>query len=426
MDPQERTNALKCTGADGLHGLGMGLVALLTVMPLLLSRLGAGKVELGVLFSVGAGGWILGQPLGLFVFGRRPRTARFFVRWVLSLWVPAHAAMAAAVYLLASADPTGCRLALLLLICVVTVGDGMVLPVWTDWQASLFRQASRGRAMGLIAGAWALGSGIGSLAAGPLRNALGFPLGYAVLFLMACCLFAGSAALMSLVQEPERLGRDRARLRVGELLARVRQSLAGRNYRRYVVSRMLLVLGGGAVAFYAVHFRGADGGGLGESTIIVLGALTALSQFVGSNLLGRLGDRAGHKRAVAIGCVAQAAAIAVAVFGRGPVACGACFAILGVSFSAGWVSHNNMLFETCPHDSRVAHITLSSALLAPFILLVPVGTGWLVEQVGLRTGMALTLAPTLLGLAWLVLMVREPREAAGKPGGEHHASGAAS
>jgi hypothetical protein len=413
VDPQERSNALRCTGADGLHGFGMGLVSLLTVMPLLLSRLGAGKVELGLLFSLGAGGWIVGQPLGLFLLGRRPRTARFFVRWVLSLWMPAHVAMAAVVWVLAPADATACRLALLGLVCVVTVGDGMVVPVWTDWQASLFRRASRGRAMGLIAGAWALGSGMGSLAAGPLRAALGFPLGYAALFLGAACLFAASAGFVSRVREAEGFGQGRPTLGVRDLLLRLRQSLAVPNYRRYVASRMLMALGGGAMAFYAVHFRGPTGGDLSESAVIVLGALTALSQFVGSNLLGRLGDRVGHKRAVAIGCLAQAAAIAVAVVGRGPFACGACFAILGISFSAGWVSHNNILFETCPHDSRVAHITLSNALLAPFVLLVPVGTGWLVGQVGLRAGMGLTLIPTLAGIAWLVLMVREPREDAG-------------
>ena len=63
-----------------------------------------------------------------------------------------------------------------------------------------------------------------------------------------------------------------------------------------------------------------------------------------------------------------------------------------------------------PHDSRVAHITLSNMVLGPILALVPVGTGWLVDHVGVRTGIGLTLIPTVLGIAWLAMMVREPRD----------------
>jgi uncharacterized membrane protein len=82
-----------------------------------------------------------------------------------------------------------------------------------------------------------------------------------------------------------------------------------------------------------------------------------------------------------------------------------------VAFSAAWVSHNNMLFETCPHDSRVAHITLSSMVLGPVLFLVPMVTGWLADHVWDRpTAIGATLVPTLLGVAWLALMVQEPRD----------------
>jgi MFS family permease len=146
-----------------------------------------------------------------------------------------------------------------------------------------------------------------------------------------------------------------------------------------------------------------------EPTVIKLSSVLLIGQCLVSYPLGRLGDRMGHKVGIVLGAFGQVAAIAVAFLGRGPLACGTAFALCGVAWAASWVSHLNMLFETCPHDSRAAHITLSNMVLGPVLALVPMGTGWLVEAVGLRVGIGLTLVPTLLGVLWLALVVREPR-----------------
>ena len=77
MHSNERANSWKCATGEGFFGVGMGLVAALTVLPLLLKHLGAGKVLLGMSFGVACAGWGLAQLLGLVLFGRRRRTKRF-------------------------------------------------------------------------------------------------------------------------------------------------------------------------------------------------------------------------------------------------------------------------------------------------------------------------------------------------------------
>ncbi len=84
-------------------------------------------------------------------------------------------------------------------------------------------------------------------------------------------------------------------------------------------------------------------------------------------------------------------------------------ACLGAAYASAWVSHNNMLFETCPHDCRTAHITVSNLALAPLVAVVPLATGWAAMALGTRTAFGLCLAPTMLGLAWLLFAVKEPR-----------------
>ncbi|MHC5034479.1 MAG: MFS transporter, partial [Planctomycetota bacterium] len=408
MRPDERANALKGVACDGLHGIGVGLVAALTVMPLLFRLLGAGAVELGVLYSVATAGFILGQPLGLFVLGRRRRTKAFLVPWIFCCWVPTHLALGVIVYFLGPTQAFSCRVIVLALVALMTLTDGMIIPIWIDWQGALFRRASRGRAMGMIVGAWAIGNSAGALAAGTLNELLPFPLNYSLLFVWAAMFFVLSVCFLTLIREPARITDDRRTRRTADLFRFLGQSLRQGNFRSYLASRILLTVGSGAAAFFAVHFRSSDGGGLTEGTVIKLGAIVALSQGVSSYVLGGIGDRAGHKKALTIGYVAQLLAIAVAYVGRGWLACGSAFVALGVSISSAWVSHNNMLFETCPHESRVAHITLSSIVLGPFVALIPVATGWLMEHVGIRNGIGLTLIPTALGILWLLVGVKEP------------------
>ena len=188
-------------------------------------------------------------------------------------------------------------------------------------------------------------------------------------------------------------------------------SLRVKNYRRYLVGRILLAVGLGATGFMAVHFKGEEGGGLSDATIILLGAFLALPQAGASYLLGVIGDHAGHKNGILLGAVAQGAAILVVFTWQGWVACALCFALVGLAMAANFVSHTNMVFETCPHDGRVAHITLSSLVIGPFLAAAFPATGWLIAIVGSSTvGIGLCAVPTLLGALWILLMVREPRQ----------------
>jgi MFS family permease len=409
MEAQERSNALKTAATDVCHGTGMGFVAPATVLPLLFRRLGASELEIGLLGAVVMAGFVLGQPLGMATVGRRRRTKTFFARWILIAWGGVHMLMCVAFSRLALPAPGAARAALLVLCAIITFGDGMILPIWADWQGRLFSQANRGRAMGMVAGAWALGQGVGALAAGGVEKMLPYPANYVALFALATSLFAFSSTFVARVREPGHVVNGREPFALRQLPGFLRESLGQRNFRRYMAARVLLAAGAGAGAFFAVHFKGSAGGGLQESLVIKLGALTAFCQFFFSNLFGRLGDKVGHKRAVELGALAQAAAIGLAACGAGPFACGACFAVSGVSWATGYVSHYNVLFETCPHDHRIAHIALSNAIIGPFVFLSPLALGWGIGHWGTRFGILTAIVPTALGLLWLIFRVSEPR-----------------
>jgi MFS family permease len=412
MRQDELANTWKCTAGEGLFGVGMGLVSAMTVLPLLLKQLGAGEVLLGLAFGITTAGWGLLQPVGMLVFGRRRRTKRFLVPWSFASAVPTYLAMGLVVYFLGPARPALCSLIIVACFTVRILGAGLATPLWYDWHAVLFSREIRGRAIGMMAGASALGATLAAAIAGVVRLKWGFPANYSALFLMGIFFFGIALSCFLWVREPRELDRPSPYLKAADLFRRFGHSLGETNFRNYLVGRVLLTLGGGAVGFYAVHFKSPQGGGLEESTVILLGTLLTLPQAASSYILGRLGDRAGHKLGVIVGALAQAASLLAAFYGAGAWACALSFSLLGVAWASNWVSHANMLFETCPHDSRVAHITVSNMVLSPFLILVPLATGWLMAlaSVGVRNGIGLTLIPAALGVAWMVFVVKEPRD----------------
>jgi MFS family permease len=146
-----------------------------------------------------------------------------------------------------------------------------------------------------------------------------------------------------------------------------------------------------------------------DRTLILLGAVIAAGQVLTGFVLGRIGDTAGHKRGAVVGATAQAGALVIALSWPGAWSCTAAFALLGVAFASAWISHMNLLFETCPHDCRMAHITVSNLVLAPVTAVIPMATGQALILWGAAPVMVSCVAVTLLGLAWLLVMVREPR-----------------
>ena len=408
MDPQTRTNIRSNALGEGLWGFGWNLAPRITVLPLLVQSLGGSTFEIGLLATIATAGTLVPQILTSFVVQTGVGKKRFLILFHLFVLIPPWAFMGLATLGAFGMSQAASRIALLVAYGVFMSCIGFMFPVWFDWVAGLFKREVRGRAFGWSGVAAASAAVLASICAGVATDRLPFPTSYALLFFVGAGFYVASMAAFIPAKEAVRVAVPR-RLTPGEVFARFRDSLRERNFRRYLVARVLLTAGSGAVAFYAVHFKSADGGGVAEETVISLGAATFLAQILAGYALGRLGDACGHRVGAVLGGVAQLSALVIATLLIGTVACAAVLALLGVGIASGWVSHNNFLFETCPHDYRTAHITVSNLVLAPVTALVPMGTAHLVATLGVTRAFAVCAVPMVAGVAWLLVMVREPR-----------------
>lgn len=406
-DLEKRNVAWNALG-EALWNFGGGLAAPLTVLPLLIRRLGGGNVEVGLVYTVASAGVLFPQVLSALIVQRGQGRKRFLLVYHWVLLIPLWAAIGAVLLFAEPTSPRSARTLIHVLFACFMVAMGFMFPLWGDWVAGLFRRERRGRAFGWANAAAAASGAVAAVLAAAVAGALRFPLSHAVLFCVGASFFCLSmwsfAPVRELAQEL-----PHARFSRREMFARFRLSFVERNFNSYLVSRVLLTMGGGPIAFIAVHYKSRAGGGLSESTVIALGAAVTVAQMATGLVLGAVGDRVGHKLGVVVGAVAQLAALVVLMALPGAWACGAAFAFIGVSYASGWVSHQNLVFETCPHESRMAHIATSSLVVAPFSALVPVVIGQTISLIGIVPATAMSLAVTAAAVAWLLVRVREPR-----------------
>jgi MFS family permease len=406
LQKNERRNIIGNTVGEGLWGLGWNMAAPLTVLPILIRSLGGGSFEVGVLAALLSAGALLPQLLGSLILQTGSGKKRFLVWFHVFAVAPPWLLMGLVMLFLSDSRPVLARFLLIGLISFSVFAIGFIIPVWLDWVAGIFRKKIRGLAFGLSNSASAAGGTAAALVAAYVTGRLPSPTSYTVLFLIAfvillCSMFVFSFIRITGAPPPPTLS-------VRDIFGRFKSSLSSINFRRYLVARSFVAFGAASVSFFAVHYLSEDGGEVSSQTVIGLGALIMVSQALFSTLMGRLGDRIGHRVGVMIGVAAQSISILIVVLAPGPVSCGIAFSLAGIGFAAAVVSHHNFLFETCPHDSRTAHITVANLVLAPVMTFAPLAVGKAIELFGTVAVFGVCLIPTALGFLWLAGLVRDP------------------
>jgi len=399
------------TVGESFWGFQQALVASSTVLVMLLRAYDADKLMIGAVGAVETAAVVLPQVLGMYLFRSRRRRKHQIVAWHLLAMLPFLFLIGGTVLLGDGRLPPSAMAWLLLgLFGCYMAAMGVVVAVWMEWLASIFPQRMRGMAMGLSFGCSAALGTLGGLLAGwILRHAAGTA-AYGWLYLAAGTFGTVSILCFLAVREEPLADGDDARPPAPMALLRLfRHSLGEPNFRNFLAGRLLATAGFSVMPFVALHYASAEGGGVAPGTIVACGAAATAATAIGNLALGRLGDRHGHRWGILVGTAGQLAALAVMLTGRGQLACILTYAAAGVAIAASFTSHANMVFETCPHDNRLAHITLGSLAMAISTVSCPLLAGLVAHRWGMRALFAGSAAVSILALAWLALRVREPR-----------------
>lgn len=411
MNAIERRNTVLSVIGESLWGLQSNMIASATVLTVLLTTYGAGNRLIGAIGAIETGAILLPQLLSAYIFTSRRHLKRDLILWHLVMMIPFLGLMGVLTFLAPRLSPGVYRMAMLGSHGLFVGMMGMILPAWLDWQARVFSTRIRGTVFGLsFTGAFLAGT-VGALLAGQIVKHLALPGSYALLYAMAFVLATMSILTFGLLADASaEESAERVRPDTARYLAQLAESLRDPNYRAFLVGRVLAGAGFAILPFIAVHFASPPGGALTASLIVSCGAAMTVGGALGNLVLGRLGDHHGHRYGVIVGVVMQLVSLGVLLVVPGMVGGVAAYFAAGLSTQGMWSSHSNIMIETCPHDSRMVHISAGNLVLGGATALMPLIAGELAERFGLRVLFAVSLGFSLLALLWFLFRVKEPRD----------------
>ena len=407
--------------------LGISFISRETVVPVLVSQLTDSKLVIGLVPAMWSLGLYLPQLLTANWAESMPYKKPFVMVIGFFLERLPYLLIGLVVLIFAVERPTVALVAVLVGIGLASSGAGLGTPPWLDMIAKVIPVRRRGIWLGLGHGLGQLMGVVGAFFVGRILISRAFPGNYALLFTIAFVFVVVSWVGLALTREP-RSEVTRKAIPLFRYLGRVSTVLKRDiNYRRYLISKSLINLGGMSTGFFAVYgteMFSLDGRGVGLLTAVLVG-----TQAVFNPLLGLLADRVGHKTVLAAAAffVALAPLSALVIGGMGAAANpGGAFALpnvlgsvptgllltfifLGTFLAADHTSSLPIILEFSAPEDRPTYIGLTNTVLAPILIGAPILGGWLAGAFGYA---ALFRAAMVVGAAALLLMlfwVMEPR-----------------
>ncbi len=385
--------------------VGLSFISAATIVPLYVSKLTDSALAIGLIAVIARGSWFLPQIFTSNFVERLPRKKAMIVNLGffterLPMWVIVLSPV------LALWNPTLALLVFFIGYAWHGFGAGIVATSWQELIARCFRVERRGRFMGTSFFVGSLTGAIGAALSVILLANLPFPKNFFYSFLIAAVAVFVSWFFLAMTREPVEpvtAPRKSNRQFWHDLPKIVRQD---DNYRRFLISRLLLALSGMGIGFVTVaavrRWAVADGTVGGFTTAFLLG------QMIGNLALGFLADRVGHKRSLEVGALAGFLAFGLAWLAPDAEYYFLVFFLLGITEGAIIVSGMLVVMEFSPPEKRPTYAGLTNTSVGIISIIGPLFGAWLAIS-GYNWLFAISAVTSLLALVLLHWWVQEPR-----------------
>jgi MFS family permease len=419
--PHYRRNLAALLGDYVFFGLGITFAGATTVLPSFIGLLTDSKVLIGLLVTLGSGGFAVTQLFFANLVTNKPRKKPYFnIGGAFSR--PLYLLYGIALWLGLAHSPA---LALILIFVVQIafwVGDSLCTVAWFDVLTKSMPPNRRGRLLGsaqVIGAVLAVGAGV-VIAVLLGESGPPFPYNYAALFILASVFLLMALSSWSFVVEPIEPGQGGERTRWRDYLPHLVETLRQDHlFRRLIIVRLLAGFDTLATSFYILFAIGPLG--LPPETVGVFTAAQTIGGVIASLALGAINERLGTHRViqVATALALTAPLVALGVLWlpiRDAVLVTAVYAwvflMMGAVAGSTMLGFFNYVMELAPATQRPTYIGLFNTIGGVLVVLPTVG-GWLLQATSYGVLFALT-AITLaiaFGLSWSLPSARRPTPA---------------
>jgi MFS family permease len=386
--------------------LAMQVISTETVIPLLITRLGATTVVLGIVMAINSVVTFVPQ---LFAAGTiEERTFKKPVSVICcAIDRIGYLLIGLALWAWGATAPVLALAAFVVIRALAGSALGFSIPAWLTLIGKVIPTRRRGVFLGIGRGIGSLLGVGGAFLAGHLLDTQPFPRSFAFCFFIAFGAMVLSWTGLTMTKEPPDLN-VKPRPPLGTYFARLPALLKqDRNFRRFLIARPITVLGTMAMSFIIIYSSARFA--LSGSAVGGLTATSALSQGVMYMVWGLIADRRGHKTVLCLGAAAMAGAALSAAISPTVTGVYIAFALVGAAVSAEMISATSILLEFAPPADRPTYIGLSNTFVAPFRILAPILGGALAASLGYGSLFAIATCVSCAGVALMVFRVQEPR-----------------
>ena len=418
--------------------LAFSFISRETVIPVLVSQLTDSKLVIGLVPAMSALGLYLPQLLTANWAESMPYKKPFVMLIGFFLERLPYLLIGLFVLFFSLSSPSVALISVLVGIGLASSGAGLGTPPWLDMIAKVIPVHRRGIWLGLGHGIGQLMGVTGAYFVGRILVTRAFPSNYALLFFLAFGFTVVSWVGLALNREPISEV-TRKTVPLFRYLGRVSTVLKRDvNYRRYLISKSLVNLGGMSVGFFAVfgtEMFSLDGRGVGLLTAVLVGTQAILHP-----LWGLLADRIGHKTVLAAAAffviLAPLSALIVSgmaglnplsghivgaalteggasasppFWGTVPFGLLLTFVFLGAYLAADHTSSLNIILEFSAPQDRPTYIGLTNTVLAPILIGAPILGGWLAGAISFPALFSVALSVGVIALFLMLFWVKEPR-----------------
>jgi MFS family permease len=403
-----RWNFLVNTLDGASFGFGMSFFSSTIILPLFVSHFTDSPLTIGLISFLGWGGVLLPQLFMANAVERAPRKKFFPVTLGFFLERLPIFLLAPAVYFLAIRQPILTLVIFFVLYTWHNVGAGVIIVGWQDMIAKVIPVGKRGRFFG-ISNFIGNGTGIlGALAVPFVLEKFTFPLGYVFSFAVAGALFFLSWVSLSLTREPVVYSSKPPVSQLNYLRSLPEVLRRDRNFRMYLLSKIIFSLSGMATGFLVVYtvqtWNLPDAEASGFMIALQIG-LTLANLF-----FGFLSDRKGHKLSLEICLLLSALALVLAIIAPSPWWFFPIFFLSGAVSAGTFISGISIVYEFTEAENRPTYIGLANTIPGIVVSVAPLIGGWLAGAMSYR---AMFILSAIIGaVSWVLLRfsVREPRK----------------
>ncbi len=377
------------------------------ILPLFISRFTHNPIYIGLIPFFNTFFFLVPQMFTANLVKRAPRkkvfpvTLGFFTERMPILLLPV------AALLFAKDQPNLALILTLALFAWYCLGAGLVLVGWQDMIAKVIPVDRRGRFFGITNFSGTASGILGALAVTWVLGAYDFPIGYVLSFTAAAILVFLSWIFLAQVREPAVPSTQKPVSQMEYLRSLPGVVKEDKNFSRFLVSQIVISLGGMAAGFLVVY--PAQQWNMPDS---LAGSFT-IAMLVGQSLanlgFGTLADRYGHKLVLEIGALASVLSFGMALAAPASSWFYGVFFLRGITTAAVLLSGISIPLEFSSPEERPTYIGLANTIPGLASSLAPLFGGWLAGISGYPILFGLSGVIGILGLILLRFSVREPR-----------------